>query len=44
MTINPWNSALIAKLVSAPAGHMITSLILLNPKIALITFPITTDF
>ena len=35
----PLDSALIAKLVSAPASNVVTSLILLNPKVALITLP-----
>ena len=40
----PWNSALIAELVGALAGHMVTSLNFFNPIIAFITFPILTDF
>ena len=35
----PLDSAFIAELVSAPASNMFTSLILLNPKVALITLP-----
>ena len=42
MIADPLNSALIAELVSAPTGHVIAPLILLNPEIALVTFLIIT--
>jgi hypothetical protein len=35
----PLDSALIAELVSAPASNVVTSLILLNPKVTLVTLP-----
>ena len=35
----PLDSAFIAELVSAPASNVVTSLILLNPKVALIALP-----
>ena len=35
----PLDSALIAELVSAPASNVVASLILLNPKVTLVTFP-----
>lgn len=42
MIADPLDSALIAELVSAPAGHVIAPLILLNPEIALVTLLIIT--